>query len=77
MEDVTRGELQVMVKEKAKKVEKRKKKAQAKFNKKLAMQKQQDEACCLATQQHKEWLHKESLDKESLMIQDVQAESDS
>ena len=69
MEDVTRGELQVMVKEKAKKVEKRKKKAQAKFNKKLAMQKQQDEASCLATKMHKEWLV-----NESKMIQDVQAE---
>ena len=69
MEDVTRGELQGMVKEKAKKVEKRKKKAQAKFNKKLAMQKQQDEPCCLATQQHKEWLV-----NESKTIQDVQAE---
>ena len=73
MEDVTRGELQGTVKEKAKTVEKRKKKAQAKFNKKLAMQKQQDEACCSAIAQHKEWLVKESV-KESLMIQDVQAE---
>ena len=74
MENVTRGELQGMVKDKAKKVEKRKKKAQAKFTKKLAMQKQQDDSYCLATQQHKEWLVKESAKKESLMIQDVQAE---
>ena len=63
MEGVTRGELQVMVKEKAKRMANRKERCQAKFNKKWAMQKQQEEADALATQIH----------KESLMIQDVQA----